>query len=274
MIVELLYSLKLGLTNYLMTGITGLGKADIRTSQFLFSGRDGGMVSDQLYGMRQISITGAVRSSTCALHKTERDALITATPIDTLIPVLITLFDNTQYYIDCNVVSLDLEYRSGGKVSDYKLELLAGDPLFYDASGGGSQTVNITRVTQGGYVTPYILPVIWDSGSSPTIATNSGDSIAYPLITLYDQALNPIITNQTTGESFQLILNMVAGDQLVIDMKNHTASLNGANVLGNKTVGSIWWGLMVGSNAITLNSGSAGDTITAHITWSNGVMGI
>lgn len=261
-------------TNFFIISMTGLGIADIRTSSFVFSGRDGGLVTDQLSDFRNININGKIGSPTSAQHQADRAALIAALPVDETFPVYITLFDGTTYRVDCNLQKLTLDYNNGGLRSDFLIQLIAGDPLFYSTDGGDEHTGNVARVAQGGYATPYILPVSWDSGSSPTIVTNAGDSVAYPVITLHDAAINPSITNQATDETFELTLTTVAGDVLVIDMANRTAKLNGASVLGNKTTNSIWWGLQPGDNPIVLDSDSAGDTVTAAVVWRNGVKGI
>lgn len=261
-------------SNMLIEDIDGLGAADIRTSQFLFSGRDGGLVTDQFYGFRQISVSGKIVSPTCEQHQIDRDAFLEALPIDTLLPVYITNFVGQEFVIYCNVIKPTLKYLTGGQMSDFLLQLVAGDPYFYSTDGGDEQSASVARVTQGGYVTPYDLPVDWASGSSPTVVVNSGNAIYYPRIVLQDAAINPVITNQTTGEKFELDLTMVGGDEVVIDMFNRTVTLNGSNIIGNKTDDSVWWGLAVGNNSIVLDSDSGSDDVTATVYWRNGVTGI
>lgn len=262
--------------HFIITNVTGLGAADIRTSSFLFSGRSGGMVTDQLYGFRTITITGKIGGNdmTHAQHKLDRAAMQDALPIGSTIPIYITIFSGETYRIDCNVTDLKLEYNQRGMMSDFLIQLTAGDPFFYSTDGGDEQTAHITRVTQGGYVTPYDLPVNWASGSSPTVVTNAGESVYYPRIELHDQADNPVLINQTTGERFELDINLVSGDNVVIDMFKRTVTLNGSNIIGSKTDDSVWWGLQEGANAITLDSNSGSDDVTADIYWRNGVRGI
>lgn len=262
--------------NFIITGVTGLGVADIRTSSFLFSGRSGGMVTDQLFGFRVITVTGKIGGidSTRQSHKVDRDAMSDALPIGEAIPVDITTFSGETFSTEVNVTDLKMEYSQRGYTSDYLLQLTAGDPFFYSTDGGDEQSALITRVTQGGYVTPYDLPVDWASGSSPTIVNNAGEGVYYPRIELHDEADNPVITNQTTGERFELDINLIAGDEVIIDMFKRTVTLNGSNIIGNKTDDSIWWGLQPGDNSITLDSLSASDDVTAEIFWRNGVRGI
>jgi hypothetical protein len=260
--------------NFYITNVTGLGVADIRTSSFLYSGRDGGLVTDQFLGFRNISISGKIGSEERPQHQSDRETMVNSLPVGTKFPVVFTLFDGSQYTIDCSLANLTIDFNPGGYMSDFLIQLTAGDPLFYSTDGGDTHTAHITRVAQGGYVTPYILPVSWDSGSSPTIVTNTGSALYYPVITLNDAAINPSITNQATGESFSLDITTVDGDEVIIDMLNHTVTLNGSDIIGNKTDDSIWWGLVVGDNGIVLDSDSSGDTVSADIDWRNGVRGI
>lgn len=269
-----------GVSNYYIQSVDGLGPSDIRTSSFVFSGRDGGLNTDQFSDMRNINITAKIGSNrgpdvyTTANHAADRRALIDALPLGSTFPVYFTMFDGTTYRIDCNLIKMSMPINNGGRMSDLLIQLSAGDPLFYLTDGADTNTAAISRVVQGGYPTPYTLPVSWDSGSAPTVVTNAGDSINYPIITLNDAAINPSVTNQATNETFKLTLTMVAGDQLVIDMGARTVTLNGTSVMGNKTASSIWWGLQPGANGIVLNSDSAGDTVTGVVSWRNGVKGI
>ncbi len=263
--------------NFIITGVSGLGAADIRTSSFLYSGRSGGSITNQLYGFREISITGKIGKvgGTRQQHWIDRSAMLSATPIDVLIPVYITVFSGETYRVDCRVTDLKLEYLTGGYISEFLLQLTAPDPLFYSTDGGDVQTAIVNRtVENGGYVTPYILPVVWDQGGAPTIVTNNGNAIVYPIITIHDTAHDPVITNQATGEVFAMSINTVDGDELVIDMANRTVKLNGSDVIGNMVAGSTWWGLLVGDNSIKYDTDTALDNGYAEVEWRNGVTGI
>lgn len=49
------------------------------------------------------------------------------------------------------------------------------------------------------------------------IATNNGDSLAWPVFTVTGPANSPIITNATTGRTFQILYNIAAGEQVVVN---------------------------------------------------------
>lgn len=263
--------------HFIIGNVSGLGPADIRTSSFLFSGRNGGLITDQYQGFRNVTITGDIGANnmTLAQHKLDRKALLNALPIGSTIPIYFTDFAGEKYLMYANVTDAKVEYKRRGYGSEYIIQLTAGDPLFYSVDGGDSQLATVYRtVDNGGYVTPYILPVIWDLGGSPTIVSNSGNAVVYPVITIKDTTHNPIITNLTTGEQFAININTNDGDNLVIDMLNRTLKLNGSDVIGNKVDGSVWFGLLVGNNSIRFDTNTALDNGYAQIVWRNGVTGI
>lgn len=262
---------------FIITGVTGLGPADIRTSSFLFSGRPGGLITDQLYGFRTIAITGKIgrNDGTLEQHRLDRQAVLNALPIGSTIPVYITVFSGEVYRIDASVTDAKVEYSRRGYTSDFMIQLTAGDPLFYSTDGGDEQSAIVNRtLDNGGYVTPYILPVEWAIGGQPTIVSNSGNAVVYPTITIHDETHDPILTNQATGEQFAMSINTNDGDELVIDMLNRTVKLNGSDVIGNKVDGSVWFGLLVGDNPIRFDTDTPEDSGYAEVVWRNGVTGI
>src|SRR5687767_11216591 len=120
-----------GAGNFFVEKVTGLGIADIRTSSFIFSGRDGGLITDQLLGFRNINIQGKTGSSSRTQHQIDRNELISALPVGEVFPVYFTLFDGSTYRINCNLANLSLEYITRGYMSEFLIQLIAGDPLFY-----------------------------------------------------------------------------------------------------------------------------------------------
>jgi len=189
--------------------------------------------------------------------------------------VYITTFSGETYRTDANVTDAKVEYRQRGYTSDFLIQLTAGDPLFYSTDGGDIQTAIVTLQAQtGGYITPYDLPVDWAEGAQPSTVLNSGNATVFPVIELHDEAHNPIIANETTGELFALDISTADGDVIVIDMGNRTVTLNGSNIMGNRTDESTWWGLTPGNNSIVLTSATSDDTVYAELQWRNGVTGI
>lgn len=257
---------------FLITSVEGLGPVEIRTSSFLYSGRSGGKVTKQLRGMRQVTIEGLIKSNNCDDHADDRRTFEESLEIDQSIPVHITMFSGDRYLMYAHPVDVTLSSRSGGKTSDYKIELLSGDPLLYEESEDPN-IATVENAQSGGFEIPFVLPVIFEPGEQPTEVENFGNSIVYPTIYLYDEGSDPIITNMTTGEVYSININMIDGDIIKIDMLNRTLTLNDGNILGNMDSDSVWWGLVPGVNQIKLNTGGATDPMYAEIQWRNGYSG-
>lgn len=102
------------------------------------------------------------------------------------------------------------------------------------------------------------LGVVWDSygatweeseSSGPTtILVDSIDRV-YPVWEITGPALNPKLTNITTGTILEYAGNVANGQTLIIDMNNKTAKLNGTSVISN--VSGEWAYLTPGNNRIS-----------------------
>jgi len=234
--------------------IQGLDKPEIRTSSGNYSGRDGGWIASQFYKYRVITINGELNERTCANLETARRELVEALPIRTALPMFITTFAGTMYYADVYVIDLKMDIV-GSRFQEFQLTLMSPDPYLYGADSYIEQI--IYKLVGGGYTFPYILPVTWAAGSTPTLVNNTSNILTYPIITLPGVFTNPRIQNNTTGQYIELAVTTATGDEIVIDMKNRTVTLNGGSILPYKS--GNWWWLVPGTNMIELTSGSGSD---------------
>ncbi len=254
--------------------IVGLGLPPVRTSEGLYSGRDGGYIGSQFYGSRDISIPGKVWGRTVAEFEQRRLLLQNAVATKTITLTIITNA-GSSYIIFCNLIKLDIPFSNNPLVCSYNLELIAADSIIYDNSVSGSMSVTVNPARGGGITWPITWPITWAAGSQPTTVNNTGNAIIYPTITLTDKMTNPTITNQTTGQFFTLTgLTTTAGDVLKIDMNNRTVLLNGGSVLPFVTNASSWWPLLPGNNSINLTTNDGTDTTVATVSWRSGYRGI
>jgi len=263
-----------GRTNFkIRPGVEGLDEPDQRNSSFVYSGRDGGLVTQQFYGMRPITIIGTIVSGTCEQHELDRRELAAALEIRKDLDVTIKLFTGATYKVKARRMQLDMPLVAP-TFSDYKIELLCSDFLLYQNDAGAAFETTIQKVISGGYITPYVLPVEWEEGGTGKNIANNGTALIYPQIEFRDSATNPIIYNDTTGEFMQVNLSMVDGDVLIIDMRERTILLNGGSVIANKSAASTWWALDTGINKVRIDSDSGDDNVYALVRWFNGFIGI
>lgn len=260
---------------YLDEPVDGLGLPPIRTSSGVYSGRNGGYVSAQFYGMRLITLTGTIFSTSDATVEANRQALAAAVD-DTSVTVDITTNSGNLYTLTAYTDSLDMPIQRVVGQAPFKLSLIAADPAIYDNSTSGTHTASIPLSLGGGITWPISwTPVTWAAGGLPVTVNNTGTIALYPKITLNDKVTSPTLTNVTTGQFFFLSgFTSSPGDEIVIDMKNRTVLLNGGSILPYLTVTSTWWQLLPGDNTIKMTSGDSSDTVTAEIEWKAGVWGI
>lgn len=259
---------------YVVEKIDGLERPDLRATSHENSGQDGGEVTEQFHGMRLIGLQGAVVTDTLYEQLSARRALNDAFPIREVISFVVTVWSGEQYRLTGKVVSYKNPIGSQ-TMSAFRIEVLCDDPLLYDVIEPGGLSVTINKPVPGGYITPYILPVIWEDATGGVIVTNTGNSAVYPIITFSGTVTSYVtITNTTTGEFLRVNLSMVGGDVLVVDMYERTITLNGGSVFGLRSSDSTFWALLEGANQIDLASGGGSDTVTALLERENGYTGI
>lgn len=144
-------------------GISGLSSANIRTGDGVYSGRDGGYVSSQLYGTRTITMTGFYIGENCEEADNLRRGLVSNLHIRYLYPIYITTFSQQHYFTEGYVTDIksDIEGRRSG---EFQITLLCPDPIMYDGGDGLSsdsawieQRFMIEKA--GGFVIEYPTPV-------------------------------------------------------------------------------------------------------------------
>lgn len=268
-----------GDSSYRLESFEGLTAPDIRTASNNYSGLDGGYVSGQFFGMRDLTIDGFYIGKTCAEAQDLRIGLMNNLGIRYLFPIRITTFDNRHYYCEgyiTDVKSSPDTMRSG----KFEIDVVCPDPLIYD---GGDGLTNdsawmeqlIKKEIPGGFKIEYKVPVQWAAGQPSTLVNNMGTSEAYPVFTLRGVFHNPTILNITTNKWMRLEYgNPVASDVIVIDMKERVITRNGASIMADRTMDSSWFTLKQGVNKLVLTTDSADDAKFVSMRWKNGFMGI
>lgn len=255
--------------------IVGLDTPPIRTSQGVLSGTDGGYIGAQNYGPRNIAISGTIATRSPADTAALCRALQVATPIRTDLPLEVVTVDGRNVITTTRLIKLDMPLSPNPLVARFNLELVAPDPLLYDGSASGLNSVAISPARGGGVRWPMRWKPLWKGGTVPVTATNNGTVVIYPVATLTGSMTNPILTNLTTGEFIKLdAFSTAAGSQVVIDMAQHTVSVDGGSAYRFLSADSRWIGLVPGNNALRLNTGSGSDTVTGVVEWRTGYLSL
>jgi len=258
--------------------IQGLDFPTMRSSEYDKPGEYGGVLANQLYGGRRITITGFIEGNNIEEYEQRRRGLQNALGIirDVYsIPQPITLKFTTMD---------DLALQTDVYARDFKMDVqnVLSAAFMIDLYSPkyelSSQSLNIQAVSVaggGGAVYPVIYPVTYavETGGSVTI-TNSGSVEIFPTIYLNGPLNNPIIQNTTNNRYISLNLTLGSSDQIIISMDSKKIILNGnQSVISNKVSGSLFWWLEKGENIIKLLTSSGGDTGNAQVQWRNGFLG-
>ena len=258
--------------------LSGLTSPDIRTGDGLYAGVDGGYVSSQLYGFRNIVISGFYIGKTCQEADELRQQLMSELHIRYLYPIFITTFSGKHYFVEGYITDRrsDITNPTSG---EFQITIHCPDPIIYDGGDGiASDSAwfeqTFYKEQPGGFNIEYQVPVQWVGGQMATNIENLGTVAAYPIITLSGKFTNPKITNLTTNEFIELERETMVSDTIVIDMKERIITLNGVSIASSRTIDSSWWTLLQGNNKIVLETDSSSDNNFGTIKYKVGYLGV
>lgn len=179
--------------------------------------------------------------------------------------------DQRSAYIDGYVERLD---DAGTIFSDrerFQLSIICPDPYFRD-NDTGEQVITFSS-TIPMFTFPFgiddPIPISVRTTDYSKVIMNDGDAETGVILTVkaIGNVEDPIIYNQSTGETMSFDISMVAGDELVINTIRGEKSVkrirNGAttNVLNLMTPGSDWITFMPGANQFYYSASSGTDNI-------------
>ena len=258
--------------------LSGLTSPDIRTGDGLYAGVDGGYVSSQLYGFRNIVISGFYIGKTCQEADELRQQLMSELHIRYLYPIFITSFSGKHYFVEGYITDRrsDITNPTSG---EFQITIHCPDPIIYDGGDGiASDSAwfeqTFYKEQPGGFNIEYQVPVQWVGGQMATNIENLGTVAAYPIITLSGKFTNPKITNLTANEFIELERETTVSDTIVIDMKERIITLNGVSIASSRTIDSSWWTLLQGNNKIVLETDSSSDNNFGTIKYKVGYLGV
>lgn len=264
--------------------VEGLDFPEVREDVFNRAGEHGSRTAHTLYGQRVISFQGVLTDASASTFRSVRQAFISACSLQldsnnlpTARMLYLTDVAGNQYQVGVTTKRLVLKdtYPS---YTEFMLDLTTTDWRFQ------SQTLTTSTVTlpqSGGITYPVTFPVQYGSGSGGTeTIINSGTAPAVPTIVINGPAINPVVTNQSTGEKFGLILSLVAGDVITVDCGARTVVQGAAsgvtsttNRMGAKTANSTFFSIEPGTVSLGFTADSY-DTGTAVVSIRSSFIGL
>jgi hypothetical protein len=262
--------------DYWFESADGLDEPDRRIASAVNPGADGGFVASTLYGMRPVSLAGALKHQAAERMVAARSALGAVCQLKRdvdgvriLKTVELTLTDGREFTFQAEVSRFKAPNLGTGAV-EFLISLVAEDPLLYDPDEKTSGS--IVRATGGGLIIPFVSPAVSAASSGGSgIATNEGNSNTPTTLQLVGPLTNPYILNQTTGLFVQLNYVIPAGTTVQLDAADNTVLITGGGSLIDKLAdGSRLFNLVPGANAITFSTGDSSDTGSLKVKWHDG----
>ena len=113
------------------------------------------------------------------------------------------------------------------------------------------------------------VPLVFPLTFSTTTAThlelaNAGNFETPPVLTIAGPVINPILDNDTLGDSIALVIALGESDRLVVDVAARSVKLNGAPRLDLLDVAATtdWWQLSPGTNKLRLRGTGMASGVT------------
>ncbi|MEC0110401.1 phage tail family protein [Paenibacillus taichungensis] len=156
----------------------------------------------------------------------------------------------------------------------FTINFICPDPYFTDVS----QISKGLRFEEGGMMFPLRLPTQFAFASFRGIFQNDGDVPTPVEIHYKGPALNPVVTNETTGEYIKINYDLGENDVLEINTAFGKKRVEVVNLDGTRTnvfhwidLGSTFFQLDVGQNSLVYDSDREGDRAIANVTifWNN-----
>lgn len=255
--------------------IEGLfGAPELRVETGDNFGRDGGWINPSKYKARIIQLEGQIFDRDATELEAKRIALVQhLSKRNHDYTLRVVTYGGAQRFLTVRVLRNPMPALSTKNKQTYDLSLYAADPLYYD-NVEGELMATVTKIMPGGFDIPFNIPLDIGGGTPPIVITNNGSETMLPVIKISTPATNPQIINRTTGAIMKVNVSVNSGDELVIDMKRSTITLNGQSVFNMKTDFAVFWGLVVGDNQIELVTDISSEPTEADVYYSSAFISI
>lgn len=235
-------------------------------------GRDGGLSGPGTYAPRQLSISGAmVASDGPTLRRKIRELRSKLRPRETVVWDQYDFGEAARMGLVCRpsgdfTATPEMGNDYGGVATYVSFTLIAATPFKY-ATGGielidiGLPVDNVSGRTYNKTYS-YNYGAILNPGGMGQ-ANNRGDTETAPVFEITGPVNSPIITNESTGRSFQLIGTVASGQVVTIDSRTGNVDPGSFRLVGRP------WLLQPGLNNIRWRaaSGSFNPSANLRIMW-------
>ena len=210
----------------------------------LFS--DGESYNSSKIGMKNLVLNGFITSNNI-YKKFALNKILSSNKLKALV---ITTQELGQIYCEVGVKNRAV----GDSPIAISIQLIMPDPYLYTME---SNTISLGATSNSGLSFPFTFPIIFGAitGGEGTL-TNTGNAIAYPVVTIVGTCNSIVINNTTTGESMSLDISLLETNILLIDSRPSVRGiyLNGVKRMDLKN--GNWLTCSPGENVFTFQRNS------------------
>lgn len=210
--------------------VIGLDSPQFRESIRDHEGTDGGFIDAEFEKGREIILTGVAYSDSGTLESYLDDVKENFAPVTTPIPFYLKApgVDERLVFVKSRGARYDWTAARRLGVTDIQFLMFAEDPRIYSAelintvfSYGGDSGI--------GLAFSFAFDVDFGGGATPGggIISNNGNRPAPVEFIITGPVINPIIRNNTTGDTLLFFIELLTGETLTINTRDRTVYLNG-----------------------------------------------
>lgn len=269
---------------YIITNISGLGVASVDTQLEKAAFQDGETYLDSILNPIDFSLEMIITGDSEEDLFNKRKNIIKLFNPKKGKGTMLYEYSSSEKAIECVVsrppVFVYGQTNHGEKFQRVLIQLTAPAPFWLDNFVSGETLSFSVPLVQFDNFQITDTFEYESAGTNRTNLFNSGDVETPVKIVFNGPAVNPIITNETTGEFIKVTQNLGSGESLTIttDFGNKTVIYNDgttdSNAFGFIDLNSTFWQLQVGDNEVSYTADTGTETAIVNISYTNRFLGV
>jgi tail protein len=255
-----------------VTRVTGLDNAPFRETIRDHEGVDGGYIDAEFEQGREIVVEGTAYCDVSIAEVFFDSLKANYAPVTTPLPFVFKApgVNERVVFVKPRGARYDWDTARRYGASPIQILMYAEDPRIYDNSlvsqvipyGGAATTgfaFNMGFNLSFGTTVPPDGQYVVNAGNRPTPA----------ILTIQGPVTNPRIVNDTDGKTLRFVIDLAVSDQLVIDLANHTVTLNGVTNRRDSLQEPNWFLFNPGTPGTFIRFGGTSGSGTLTVSYRN-----
>ena len=255
--------------------VTGTDAPDLTESAENIVQEDGGIHGDFFYNRRPIVLNGLLLNPVDAIDRNVKMEKVSGASDAMRADAILRWTPSGGEKRRVSVRRQNGPRFTGAWQKEFMVGLVAEDPRIYSDTLYQQSLAATVGGAPSGRTFPETFPISYGGGTpaGQVFIENQGNTVTYPVLTIYGPGNIPAITNFTTNQGLYLNTTLAASQFITIDTNpiRRQILFNG-NTSVYSTLDfaqSSWWGLEPGTNDIRFSYGSFSTGASLGIEWRN-----